>query len=266
VNHPRARLSALVDGELDHDDRDRVLAHLTQCDECRAIVEAERRVKALLGGMSEPAPSEDFLAALSGMAASADTGARGERSADARRDGAMANDRSSAANDHTPAAEPGASQETGQALPRQRLGAGVSAASDTLEAPVALGFGSLPPNLGGSDPESASAEQWSVRRRPRPTPRPRSRPDRGRRPRALAGRRLPLGLAGAASLAGMALLTACAIGGQPTVPAEQPARVPVERFTIEHAVNVSELPLTDRGATAALLDDAERSGWGQADR
>lgn len=67
MSHDRARLSALVDGELDHEARDRVLAHLAQCDECRAVVETERRVKALLSGMPEASPGGDFLARLNSL-------------------------------------------------------------------------------------------------------------------------------------------------------------------------------------------------------
>jgi anti-sigma factor ChrR (cupin superfamily) len=50
--HPLDKLSAAVDGELDHDSRDRVLSHLVGCDSCRAQVEAERRLKARLGSLS----------------------------------------------------------------------------------------------------------------------------------------------------------------------------------------------------------------------
>lgn len=315
MNHPRARLSALVDGELDHDDRDRVLAHLTQCDECRAVVDTERRVKALLSGMPEPAPSENFLAALSGLAEvrEAEAGGAGANSAGpgaaeagggeaggavARRVGTSGAGADSAdgarstmpqiAAEGSPLAAAGtapgpAQPQTGQPQtgqpqtgqpwtggpsPRRLAGVGLSTGTDALSAPVALGFGSLPPDLAEAPVGPARSGRSSLRRRSRPAPlRPRGHPDHNRRPRGLVARtrRLPIGLAGAASLAGMALVTAFVIGGQPTAP-EQPARAPVERFTIEHAVNVSELPLSDRGATAALLDDAEQSGWGQADR
>jgi anti-sigma factor RsiW len=35
VSHLGHRLSALIDGELDGDDRDRVLMHLARCEPCR---------------------------------------------------------------------------------------------------------------------------------------------------------------------------------------------------------------------------------------
>jgi anti-sigma factor RsiW len=76
VTHDRAVLSALVDGELDHEARDQVHAHLAHCAECRDAVDAERRVKSLLSGMPEPAPSASLEAGLLALAEPA--AARGE--------------------------------------------------------------------------------------------------------------------------------------------------------------------------------------------
>jgi anti-sigma factor RsiW len=56
--------AALVDGELDHDQRDRALAHITYCDECRAEVDAQRRLKALLANQSDPEASPALAARL----------------------------------------------------------------------------------------------------------------------------------------------------------------------------------------------------------
>jgi anti-sigma factor RsiW len=63
-DHLGSRLGALVDGELAHDDRDRALAHLTGCAQCRTLVEAERRLKDQLGAMPMPEPSARLMAAL----------------------------------------------------------------------------------------------------------------------------------------------------------------------------------------------------------
>ncbi len=67
--HLGDRLTALVDGELDHAERDRVLSHLARCDECRAQAEAHRRLKAALGGLraAPPLPSEALLARLTSL-------------------------------------------------------------------------------------------------------------------------------------------------------------------------------------------------------
>lgn len=46
--------AALVDGALDHDARDRALAHLARCPTCRAEVEAQRRLKARLSALGGP--------------------------------------------------------------------------------------------------------------------------------------------------------------------------------------------------------------------
>ncbi|WP_163511086.1 anti-sigma factor [Fodinicola acaciae] len=50
--------AAVTDGTLGHHARDRALAHLASCPACRAEVEAQRRLKNMLGGLGGPeAPS-----------------------------------------------------------------------------------------------------------------------------------------------------------------------------------------------------------------
>jgi anti-sigma factor RsiW len=66
TRHLGDRLTALIDGELDHGTRDRMLGHLAQCEDCRREADAERQVKARLGAMSAPAvPVELMLGLLS---------------------------------------------------------------------------------------------------------------------------------------------------------------------------------------------------------
>jgi anti-sigma factor RsiW len=62
-------LTALADGALDHDERDRAQAHVARCDACRAELEAQRALKARLGGLAEatPPPPEELLRALRGL-------------------------------------------------------------------------------------------------------------------------------------------------------------------------------------------------------
>ena len=63
--HLGDRLAALVDGELGHDARERVLAHLATCAKCKAEADAQRRLKSVfatsapplaLRGLPRPAP------------------------------------------------------------------------------------------------------------------------------------------------------------------------------------------------------------------
>jgi anti-sigma factor RsiW len=68
VTHLGDRLAAFVDGQLPHDARERVLAHLTACPECRAAAEAERAVKGRLAAIHGPGPSEDFMRRLLALA------------------------------------------------------------------------------------------------------------------------------------------------------------------------------------------------------
>ncbi|MFD9392927.1 zf-HC2 domain-containing protein [Streptomyces sp. NPDC060000] len=70
--HLGDRLSALVDGELGHDTRERVLAHVATCPRCKSEVDAQRRLKNVFAEVAPPAPSESFLARLQGLPAGGD--------------------------------------------------------------------------------------------------------------------------------------------------------------------------------------------------
>ncbi|WP_416963173.1 anti-sigma factor family protein, partial [Streptomyces sp. Agncl-13] len=65
--HLGDRLSALVDGELGHESRERVLAHLATCTKCKAEADAQRRLKNVFAEVAPPPPSESFLARLQGL-------------------------------------------------------------------------------------------------------------------------------------------------------------------------------------------------------
>lgn len=62
------RLTALVDGELDPDARERALVHLVGCDGCRAEAEALRALKRRLNALRDPRPGDGLLGRLYGMA------------------------------------------------------------------------------------------------------------------------------------------------------------------------------------------------------
>ncbi|MEW2298618.1 anti-sigma factor [Streptomyces sp. NPDC006655] len=65
--HLGDRLSALVDGELGHESRERVLAHLATCARCKAEADAQRALKNVFAEAAPPPPSESFLARLQGL-------------------------------------------------------------------------------------------------------------------------------------------------------------------------------------------------------
>ncbi|MFC9941875.1 anti-sigma factor family protein [Streptomyces pratensis] len=65
--HLGDRLAALVDGELKHDARERVLAHLATCARCKAEADSQRRLKSAFATSATPSPSEGFLARLQGL-------------------------------------------------------------------------------------------------------------------------------------------------------------------------------------------------------
>ncbi|WP_165964011.1 zf-HC2 domain-containing protein [Actinomadura sp. KC216] len=74
------RLTALVDGELGHEERDRALAHLACCDRCRDEVASLRKLKGRLRGLDETGelPSPDFLTRLRTLPAAAGSPAPGD--------------------------------------------------------------------------------------------------------------------------------------------------------------------------------------------
>ncbi|GAA3740881.1 anti-sigma factor family protein [Streptomyces tremellae] len=68
-HHLGDRLAALVDGELDHDERERVLAHLATCARCKAEADCQRRLKNVFAEVAPPPPSAGFLARLQSLPA-----------------------------------------------------------------------------------------------------------------------------------------------------------------------------------------------------
>jgi anti-sigma factor RsiW len=67
VSHLGERITALVDGELGHNERDRVLAHLAACAPCRAEADAQRRLKGRLRSLGDAAPPAELLTRLYAM-------------------------------------------------------------------------------------------------------------------------------------------------------------------------------------------------------
>ena len=81
MTHLGQRLSALIDGELDGEDRDRVLVHLAKCEPCRseavALRTLKRRMNALGGETETDSALTGRLIELAGLAASLDARAAG---------------------------------------------------------------------------------------------------------------------------------------------------------------------------------------------
>ncbi|MEV8095003.1 zf-HC2 domain-containing protein [Kitasatospora sp. NPDC085879] len=68
-HHLGDRLSAYLDGELGHDSRERVQAHLATCPDCLAEADEGRAVKHLLTRTDTPGPSSMLMARLLAVAA-----------------------------------------------------------------------------------------------------------------------------------------------------------------------------------------------------
>jgi hypothetical protein len=75
------------------------------------------------------------------------------------------------------------------------------------------------------------------------------------------GRRFTVGVAGAASLAGMALVTAFTVGGA-GAPTNADVKVvpPIQRYTVQHADSAVNLPYADPGAATATIGDSNLTG------
>ncbi len=65
--HLGDRLAAFVDGELTGESRDRVVAHLATCSQCKAAAAEQRRLKNVIAGSDLPAISAGLLARLQGL-------------------------------------------------------------------------------------------------------------------------------------------------------------------------------------------------------
>lgn len=70
--HLGDRLAAFVDGELADDARDRVLAHLATCPQCKAAATEQRRLKNVVAASELPAISAGLMARLQGLASCGD--------------------------------------------------------------------------------------------------------------------------------------------------------------------------------------------------
>jgi anti-sigma factor RsiW len=67
MTHLGQRLSALIDGELDYDERDRVLGHLARCAWCRDEAAALRTLKRRMNALGETAAGAALTGRLMGL-------------------------------------------------------------------------------------------------------------------------------------------------------------------------------------------------------
>jgi len=85
--HLGDRLAALIDGELGHDARERVLSHLATCRSCKTEADAQRRVKNVFADTAPPPPSDGLLARLQGLPAGSPDDPRDDDGGDSPRGG-----------------------------------------------------------------------------------------------------------------------------------------------------------------------------------
>jgi anti-sigma factor RsiW len=69
VTHLGQRLSALIDGELEGSERERVFLHMARCDSCREEVVALRTLKRKLSALGEAAAGAGLTGRLMGLSA-----------------------------------------------------------------------------------------------------------------------------------------------------------------------------------------------------
>ncbi|MFE0765887.1 anti-sigma factor family protein [Streptomyces smyrnaeus] len=192
-HHLGDRLAALVDGELGHDARERVLAHLATCQGCKAEADAQRRLKNVFADAAPPPPSAGLLARLQGLPA--DSGLRAPGLDDI---------------DRGPGA-PGGSSD-GEAAPGSAFAATALPGGAGRSGWV---FDHLPAGRGGG--RSPLTPQRGFRIHEMPTLERTERTDRAERERSASrGRRFAFAAAGAFSLAALALGGTLASGATTT--------------------------------------------------
>jgi anti-sigma factor RsiW len=86
VSHLGHRLSALIDGELDDAERDRVLVHLAGCQPCREEAVALRTLKRRMNALGEAAADAELTRRLMGLASRPARGPAGDESHSAARE------------------------------------------------------------------------------------------------------------------------------------------------------------------------------------
>lgn len=69
MTHLGDRVAALVDGELSHQARERALAHVAHCADCRAELATQRAAKELLLSAATPQPDPHVIESLHALAA-----------------------------------------------------------------------------------------------------------------------------------------------------------------------------------------------------
>lgn len=67
MTHPGQRLSALIDGELDGSERERVLLHMARCDSCRDEAAALKVLKRRMNTLGEAAANAALTGRLMGL-------------------------------------------------------------------------------------------------------------------------------------------------------------------------------------------------------
>ncbi|MER7670519.1 anti-sigma factor [Kitasatospora sp. NPDC096128] len=200
-HHLGDRLSAFLDGELGHDSRERVLAHLATCPQCKAEADEGRSVKHLLTRTDTPGPSSALMARLMAVGSLPD-----DAPADTGRPRGRGRDDDDLPGGGVPATGTlGGSRLTGGSFGR---GAGASFGGGALGAdaplpgvdPRAFGRGSvLRPLMGrrtGRPEDVARSDRAAARPQPAAA---------AVRPSAARGRRLVFAAAGAFSVAAVTL-------------------------------------------------------------
>ncbi len=81
MSHLGHRLSALIDGELDGVERDRVLVHLAKCEPCRSEAVALRTLKRRMNALGETAADSALTRRLIGLGQPGSPAAPGQRGA-----------------------------------------------------------------------------------------------------------------------------------------------------------------------------------------
>jgi Putative zinc-finger len=246
MSHLGDRLSALVDGELGHDERDRLYVHLAACQECRAEAAALRALKRRVGALGDPDMDATLLGRLLAFAEPGEPVPKRRRPAG--RSGRPRPAWLMYPDTQMPAGRPRGSRRPAN----RRLDGAPAEGGPAKGGPAERGLAE------GGPAERGLAEGGPAERGLERGPAEGSRaPHRRVRP---VGRRSHYVIACVASflVVGVGGLSFVVGGGQGAPgPRITP---PVEMFTVEHSVTTGELPFANPAATFLPAPVAPRGG------
>ncbi len=257
MSHLGDRLSALVDGELGHDERDRLYVHLAACQECRAEAAALRALKRRVAALGDPDMDATLLGRLLAFAEPGEPVPKRRRPAG--RSGRPRPALLMYPDTQLPGGRPRGSRRPANRRPDGAPAEGGPAKGGPAEGGPAEGGPAEGGPAEGGPAEGGPAEGGPAERGPAEgsgaegsgAPHRRVRPG-GRRSHYVIASVVSFIVVGVGGLSFV-------VGGGQRAPGPH-ITPPVEMFTVEHSVTTGELPFANPAATFLPAPVAPRGG------